>query len=629
MDGIKRRDFLNGAAIAIAGFSLGGGRAVAGVPVLNGPYPPRKTGLRGSHNGAFEAAHAVRDGKTYDLNSVPIAETYDLVIVGGGISGLSAAYFHRARRPNDKILILDNHDDFGGHAKRNEFDVDGLKLIGYGGTQSIDSPRGRYSEVSMGLLKGLGIEVGRFNTAFDQKFYTEAKTGMATFFKKGVFQADVLVPAPPRPGLVVDPDEPEAPGADIEAKRKRIDLYPMSAAARAKILEIETSDRDPIPAKSIEELRKVTDHISYADFLRRYWDASEEVLTLYQQKPQGLWGVGIDAVSATTCLWSGYPGGKGLKALHQAAAAGGGGHNEPYIYHFPDGNASIARMLVRNLVPQSAPGSTMEDIVTAPFNYATLDHPGNKVRIRLNSTAVRVRNVGSDVEVGYVRGGKLVRVKARAAVLACYNMMIPYIMEGVPEAQAEALHMNVKAPLVYINVAMRNWRAWSKLGINGVSNPGGMFPSMSLDFPVSLGDYHFARTPDDPIIAHLLHVPTEPNVGLGMREQYRAGRTKLYTMTFGDFETNIRDEMTRILGPGGFVFDRDVAGITVNRWAHGYAYTPESLTDDPAVQKVRAETARQPIGRVTIANSDAGWDAYTDVAIDQAHRAITEIAGMS
>ncbi|MEK7428091.1 MAG: NAD(P)-binding protein [Pseudomonadota bacterium] len=626
MDGIKRRDFLNGAAIAIAGFSLGGGRAVAGVPVLNGPYPPRKTGLRGSHNGAFEAAHAVRDGKTYDLNSVPIAETYDLVIVGGGISGLSAAYFHRARRPNDKILILDNHDDFGGHAKRNEFDVDGRKLIGYGGTQSIDSPRGRYSEVSMGLLKGLGIEVERFNTAFDQEFYYKAKTGAATFFKKGVFGADVLIPADIRPGPAVDPDEPDPPGMDIEVKRKRIDLYPMSPAARAKIFEIETSDRDPLPGKTAAEQKAVTDHISYADFLRRYWDASEEVLTLYQQKPQGLWGVGIDAVSATTCLRSGYPGGKGLQRLRRG---GGGGHDEAYIYHFPDGNASIARMLVRDLVPGAAPGKTMEDIVLAPFDYSALDRPGNTVRIRLNSTAVRVRNVGEGVEVGYVRGGKLVRVKARAAVLACYNMMIPYIMEGVPEAQAEALHMNVKAPLVYINVAMRNWRAWAKLGVNAVSNPGGMFPSMSLDFPVSLGAYHFARTPDDPIVAHLLFVPTEPNVGLGMREQYRAGRTKLYTMTFGDFETNIRDEMTRILGPGGFVFDRDVAGITVNRWAHGYAYTPESLTDDPAVQKVRAEVARQPIGRVTIANSDAGWDAYTDVAIDEAHRAITEIAAMA
>jgi spermidine dehydrogenase len=626
MTGIQRRDFLNGAAIAITGLALGAaGQAEALTPIVAGP-PFKRTGLRGSHAGAFEAAHAVRDGKTYDLDEVRSKEIYDLVIVGGGISGLSAAYFHRAKRPNDRILILDNHDDFGGHAKRNEFDVDGRKLIGYGGTQSIDSPKGRYSKEAMGLLTALGIDVARFDTAFDQTFYKRAGCGSSTFFKKDPFLADKLMVAPPSVNIG-DEDAPRSPGGGLAEQKARIEQYPMSAAARAKVFEIETSERDVLAGMSTAEKQSLLGRISYAEYLRRYWGCDEEVLTLYRQRPAGLWGASIDTMSAANCLRSGNPGGKGVLPPR----TGGGGHGEPYIYHFPDGNASIARMLVRNLIPGTAPGSTMEDIVTAPFDYSRLDRPANRIRLRLNSTAVRVRNVADGVEVGYVpaKGGRLTKVKAKAAVLACYNAMVPYIMEGVAAPQAAALHDNVKAPLVYINIALRNWRAWSNLKISSVQNPGGMFPQMVLDFPVSLGDYHFARTPDDPIVVHALFVPAPKEAGPTLREQYRAGRAQLYAMTFADFENGLRDEMTRILSPGGFDFDRDVAAITVNRWAHGYAYTAERLSDDPEVQKVRVQTARKPIGRVAIANSDAGWDAYTDVAIDQAHRAIEELAAMS
>jgi spermidine dehydrogenase len=162
--------------------------------------------------------------------------------------------------------------------------------------------------------------------------------------------------------------------------------------------------------------------------------------------------------------------------------------------------------------------------------------------------------------------------------------------------------------------------------VAAIDNPGGTYAA-SLDFPVSLDGYKFSADPSKPVCLHLVHTPCAPNQGLNMREQYRAGRTRLYTMNFGDFEREIRDELGRMLGSAGFDFDRDVAAITVNRWPHGYAYTPTPLYDDPAHQASIAKLARRRLGRIAIANSDSGWDAYTHVAIDQAHRAVAELTG--
>ncbi len=623
MAGIERRDFLNGMAIAITGFAAGAcsPAAVYTESRADGTYPPAKDGLRGSHVGSFEDAHALRDGKSFDLDSAKLEEAFDLVVVGGGISGLAAAYFHHARNPEDRILVIDNHDDFGGHAKRNEYDVDGKLVIGYGGTQSIDSPRGRYSPEAMQLIRDLGIDIARFDTAFDTDFYKRnGAAGRAVFFPARDYGVDRLV---------------KVERGDAEKMKAAIAQFPMSDEARAIITTLETSDRNPFPGKSAAETRELLGKISYADYIRQHWGATDEVVRFYMQRTHGLWCTGIDAVAASTGFGSGLPGSRGLAREEEKPAdpnlpqdADGGHADEPYIYHFPDGNATIARLLVRKLVPGVAPGTTMDDIVLAKFDYDALDRSGQPVRIRLNSTGVKVRNVADGVEIGYVRGGKFAKIKAKGCVLACYNMMIPYMLEGLPEDQAAAMRMNVKGPLVYTNVVLRNWQAWQKLGVQAVTMPTGLFSSMSLDFPVSLEGYAFAANPNEPIVVHLQHAPSAPGSGLLMRDQFRMGRQKLYETSFADFEKALRDDMGAALKEGGFDFDRDVAAITVNRWAHGYAYTPDPLNDDDAEQEARMAAGRRPVGRVTIANSDAGWDAYTDVAIEEAHRAIGELAAM-
>jgi spermidine dehydrogenase len=284
---------------------------------------------------------------------------------------------------------------------------------------------------------------------------------------------------------------------------------------------------------------------------------------------------------------------------------------------------------VRALIPAAAPGSAawssaMDEVVLAPFDYGKLDTAASNVRIRLDSTCVQVRNAGAGVELAYMRAGELHRVAGKHAVLACFHMVIPYIMPELPRPQREALAQNIKAPLVYSNVLVRNWRPWVKLGVHEISAPMSTHSLIKLDYPVNLGGYRHPRDPSEPMLIHMSYVPVAP--GYDARTQFKFGRAKLFAMEFADFENIIRDELDRMLGPGGFSSARDIAAITVNRWSHGYSYVASTLFDGDDYEPV-LERARQTVGRVAIANTDAGGDAYAHLAIDQAARAVRDLVG--
>jgi spermidine dehydrogenase len=271
----------------------------------------------------------------------------------------------------------------------------------------------------------------------------------------------------------------------------------------------------------------------------------------------------------------------------------------------------------------------MEDEVTATLDYGRLDTAGQATRVRLNSTVVRATHRGdpakaSDVDVVYVRGGKAERVRARSCILACYNAIIPHLCPEMPAVQQAALKMAVKAPLVYTNVLIRNWTAFRKLGVSSLHAPASFHSGITLDFPVSLGSYKCPRTPDEPMILHLTRVPVKP--GLPAREQCRAGRAELLQMTFETFERQTRDELARALGGGGFDAARDIAGITVNRWPHGYAQGQNSLWDPDWAEEERPWiVGRARFGRISIANSDAAATPLTQAAIAMGHRAVEEV----
>jgi spermidine dehydrogenase len=610
---IDRRDFIGGlAAVAVASQARvadaipgdTGRSELATPPPDVSTYPPAATGLRGQYPGSFETAHAARDGQfSGSVSAEDTGERYDLVVVGGGISGLSAAYFFRqALGAGQKILILDNHDDFGGHAKRNEFHHNGRMYLAYGGTMSIETPF-PYSYTAKALIADLGIDVASYSQYEDRELYAGLQRGV--FFDREHFGSDRLVA-----------------GVSTRPWPEFFTAAPLTEAVRADLIRIHTESVDYLAgattADKIERLKRM----SYQDYLLKHAKLLPGSLPYFAG--EGFRNnMRVDTCPAYTAARSGAVGFAGL-----GLPADPFFHSD-YEFHFPDGNATIARLLVSRLVPQVFPGKqTMESIVTARAEYAALDRPTQPTRIRLRSTAIRVEHLGSaakpdGVRVIYMRDGRAQQVVADNVILACFNNIIRFIVPSLPQEQKQALAYASKVPMQYTNVLVRNWEPWRKLGVDSIHAPNGYHTSTMLDIPVSLGRYQFPNDPRDPIVVHMIRNPNKP--GLPRKEQHRQGRLDMLATPFEKIEKEIRAQMDRMLHPGGFDANRDILAITVNRWPHGYAYTYDTLGDPDLPEAERPHVlGRRAFGRIAIANADASAAAFTNTAIDQAQRAVQD-----
>lgn len=612
---IARRDFLNGAAIGITGAfgTLNGFASASREPgfddIDSQNYPPLRSGLRGQYSAAADAFDSIRGSKyaQLSLSDAEINEEYDLVIAGGGISGLSAAHFYRtALGTSQRVLILDNHDDFGGHAKRNEFHYQGRSFVGFGGTWSIATPF-PYSYTAKSLIKELGIEVERYSEFVNRDLEEKYNLGSGTFFDKEHFGADRLVA-----------------GRGRLPWKSFLEKAPLSDAARKDLIRLHGKNPDYMAGLSVDEKRAKLARISYQEYLLNFAKMSRDALPLFLGNG-GRNNKRVDTMPALEAAQFGAVGFNGLGMKFDENFNEGS-----YLFHFPDGNASIARLLVSRLVPSAFPGKqSMNTIVQAPLDYTHLDDTGSNVRIRLSSSVVRVQHEGSpensqSVRIAYIKDGKTRFVRAHHCILACYNGLIPYIMPELPDRQREALAYPVKVPMMYTNVLLRRWTAFQRLGLSVIDAPGMYHTECSLDPGTSLGGYSGVTTPEEPIILHMMRNPNKP--GLPRKDQNRAGQQELLTMTFRDFEFQIRQQLDRMLGPAGFHAADDILAITVNRWPLGYAYTYDTIADPDVPPEQRPHViGRQRFGQVTIANADAGAAAFTNQAIDEAHRAVQEL----
>jgi spermidine dehydrogenase len=609
---IERRDFLNGIAIGVVG-------AYAALHATNSPaqpspaavpaelYPPARLGLRGQHASAIEVFGRIRASafEKFPAIDVDTEETYDLVVVGGGLSGLAAAYFWHRALPNQRVLVLDNHDDFGGHAKRNEFSYNGRTFLSYGGTMSIATPY-PYSYMAKALLVDLGIDVSRNAEFINRDLFEKYNLGPAMFFDKEHFGQDRLVPGNGR-----------LPWDQFFAKA------PLTEAARRDLTRLYGKNADYMAGMTTEQKTAKLARISYQDYLLQYAKMTSEALPFFLGQG-GRNNKRVDTTPALEAARRGSVGFDGLGLPDEESFRQGS-----FTFHFPDGNASIARLLVSRLTPKAIPGKhEMSSIVSAPVYYDKLDDANVPTRIRLNSTVTRVAvdgtSSGAGARVAYLRNGRMHLVRAESVVLACYNALVPKLVPELPEAQKQALAYSVKVPMLYTNVLIRRWTPFHRLGVSSVNAPGMYHPSASLDSGTNIGGYRGVTTPDEPIVVHMVRNPNKP--GLPRKEQNRIGQQELLTMTFHDFELQIRRQLVRILAGTDFDPAEDIVGIAVNRWPDGYTYTYDSLADpDLPPEKRPHVVGRQRFGPLTIANSDAGAGAFTNQAFDEAHRAVQEL----
>jgi spermidine dehydrogenase len=519
--------------------------------------------------------------------------------------------------PGARILVLDNHDDFGGHAKRNEFHYKGRMLLGLGGAQNLDMPD-NYGLITKGVLKDLGIDADamKANTADD-------------FAMANLAANNVLALPGPNGHVTVGGNwvlSMHGKG-DYEAMVRAL---PIPAAEQEKLIALFGGDKDYLGDLSLSQKFDYVSTVSYSRFLLDRVGLDKETLPILDavlRVGNGFTGWNHAVIEAFALAAPGMQGMGWLASMGHSLAMSAATSLFQARY-FPDGNASVARLLVHKLIPAVAPDTSgFEDIATSRFTYEALDRDENTIRLRLNSTVVGVRNVGdAKVEVDYVTEGDAQRVTADHCILACNNPMIPHLCPELPEEQKDALRYGVKVPLVYANVLLDNGRAFSKLGATLVTCPKDPFTMLSCAPPTTTGGYEPPRGPDDPMVVLMMANPTpEPTGDESLRDLLQIGRDTVYSTPFETYGQQVRDQLQSLLGQHGFDHETDIRAITVNRWPHGYAYFYMML-HDPKWPKRQAphEIGRVQFGRISIANTDSHAAPLMDAAIEAGWRAVTE-----
>ncbi|MDT0551722.1 NAD(P)-binding protein [Urechidicola vernalis] len=605
---IARRDFIQATALTSLGLMLSTSCVFTNKEKesLVKDYPPLKTGMRGSHDGSYETAHALARQGVQFKNPVDTDEYYDLIIVGAGISGLTAAYEYRKKFGDEsKILILDNHDDFGGHAKRNEFDQSSCMRLSWGGTMNLEYTS--FSQPVLDFIAELGIDVNALHKKIKFDYGNDKP---AIWFDKDTFGENILIP-----------------GFSMYSRNEdvidQIDKFPLSEQGIEALKAFYTKDDNVLEGLSEKEIENVLYKTSYTDFLEQHCQLPKEVVELFIKATDGYWGVQPHSLSVAEAVSAWLP---GDHRIGESGKEVRGNNESEEVAMFPDGNASIARLLVCSLIPDVCPETTAKTIAMAEFDYSKLDLPNNATKIRLSSTVVNAKNEANEVAVTYVKNGKTIRIRSKHSVLACYHAIIPHICPELPDHQKKAQQYQVKHPMLVTNVLVKNSTALDALGISGAYCPGRMHAKVFMTKGVNTVGYQPDYNKDEAVPLMFWGMMEPPARDIPIHAQLRGARMTLFQKKFEDFEREVRTVLDGLLGPAGFDVAEDILAITVNRWSHGYSYSYLDLWDKKyKLSEAPHEIARQPIGNISIANCDAAASAYSQAAIEEAFRAVREL----
>ncbi len=618
---ITRRDFLNATLLA-SGSLLLNPLSPADLMAAQAKANPREddwTGYGGigdyaNSNGntlaVLHAGHEIRDGR---FESLPASvsdtgETYDCVIVGGGISGLAAALtFQRLAGPGKTCLVLDNHPIFGGEAKRNEFLVDGHRLIAHQGSAFFPVPYPR-SFIAR-FYDSIGLKVPRLE-----------------YQKWGSPEPEMLLSRTPYLGAAPNSTYFGAKFGQREGLwltdpwGKDLEKAPVSPKEKAELAKFQSEGdfSDHIPQYTGDAISRRLDTMTLEDhMIERNAISRETIRTFLSPGEGGGYGLGPDALSAFTAY--------AADMLHPLDIS-----DETGTQMFPDGNSGIARLITKSLIPESIAGDhSLQDVCRNAVNLAALDRAGGSACIRLDSTAVWVKHEGDPaksefVTIAYTRGGKTYRVKARSVVMAGGSWTTRHIVRDLPPDRVQAYRQFYRTPCMMANVAVRNWRFLYKMGISGCQWFEGLGNYMQVRKLATCGADSPTIGPDSPVVLSVKVLYTYP--GQPTEQQGHMGRAELISTPFREYERQIRRQFTDMFARSGFDAKRDIAGIILNRWGHAYLSPAPGFFFGKDGQPAPGEVLRAaPFGRIAFANTDLSGVADHRSSIIEADRAVGQL----
>ena len=592
---ITRRDFMQGTALALAAPSW----ARAQSPAI----PP--SGFQGQDPASTARGHRVRDGVYRNLPSAvaDTGESYDLVVVGAGLAGLAAAHVYKKERAGARILLLENNDDFGGHARRNTFAWKGTTLIVNGGTYDLEAPEDSPPEARQ-ILDDLGIDTERLLGFRDPDYRKRFGLASTCFFDPDVF-----------PGV---PKKQFTPGFHTDDWKTFLARTPLGESARAELLTLYTTRQNYLAGEP--DPRKALASMTWERYIRDKMGLGDTAVLFSNIYATDLAGLGVDALPAAY----GYEVGPGFFGVGGDGFYDDGGllrYSYTPIYRFPDGNHSVARKLLKQLIPDALTGEdTLEGVFNGDVRYDRLDRGEGSVRLRLRSTVVRVQHVegGSRVAVHYATPmGEARRVTARSVVFGAWGMAAKHLVPEISGGQREALEGYGYCSALYINVLLEQWRPIADAGAFEMYMPGRYATWMHPLDPLRIGAYRPEHRPDQPTVLSMFRYLRKP--GHPIDEQLKLNRYELEATPFEEIERQVRTELAHVLGPWGFDPAQDIKAITVNRWGHGYIVFPR-----PDVEAPHQVRGKQRLRRISFCGADAAGSPWTQGAFREAHRAAHE-----